>query len=64
MQYSQLLAVLAFLGFVPGAIWLAYAGHDAGYYPYSAVPIAFGLAFVVGIAALFAVLPRLRALER
>lgn len=60
MRPSQFLAVLAFLGLVPGGIWLSYAGHEAGLYPYLAVPIAFGIMFAVGATVFMAVLPSVR----
>jgi hypothetical protein len=63
VRSSQALAVGAFLVLVPGAIWIAYAGADAGLYPDAAVPFAFAGTVVAGLAVLAVVLPRLRAAE-
>lgn len=60
MRYSSAIAVAVFLGLVPAAVWVAFAGHEAGLYPRLAVPIAFGVLFALSIAVAFAVLPRVR----
>lgn len=61
---SRWLASAGFLLLVPGAIWLAYVGHDHGLYPQLAIPIIFGVVVAIGIVLLFAVLPTLRRWER
>lgn len=60
MRASGLLAGVAFLGLVPGAIAAAYAGYWGGLYPYAAIPLAFGVVLVVALAGLFALLPAVR----
>ncbi len=60
MDYSSAVAVAVFLGLVPAAIWVAFAGHDAGFYPRLAVPVVFGVLFAVAIAGTFVVLPVIR----
>lgn len=60
MRPSKLLAGLAFLLLVPGSIALAFAGYDAGLYPYLAVPMAFGVIFGVLAFGTLAILPVVR----
>ena len=60
MRPSQLLAALAFLSVVPASVYLAFVGHDAGLYPYGAVPIAFGVIFALAVVVLFALLPAVK----
>ena len=61
MRPSQAVAGIAFLAVVPLAIGLSYIGHQRGFYPSLAVPIAFGVVVSVVVIALFTLLPRLRA---
>lgn len=61
---SRWVASAGFLLLVPGAIWLAYVGHDRGLYSQLAIPIVFGVVVALGIVVLFAVLPTLRRRER
>lgn len=60
MELSGWIASLAFLLTVPASIWLAFEGHNVGFYTYGFIPIAFGLltAVVFGML-LLVVLPRL-----
>lgn len=53
MDLKGLLAVVGFFGLVPGGILLAYAGYWYQLYPYQAIPLVFGLVFVVAIVGLF-----------
>ncbi len=57
------MASAGFLLLVPGAIWLAYVGHDYGLYSQLAIPIVFGVVVALGIVLLFALLPTLRRWE-
>ena len=61
---SRWLATAGFVLLVPAAIWIGYAGQGRGFYPSSLVPAVIGLVLVVGLVALFLVLPVLRRWER
>jgi len=63
VRASRLVAVVVFLGLVPGSILLAYRGHATGLYPYGAIPLVFGLLFAAGIVAAFALLSVARRFE-
>lgn len=63
MRVSRLLAVAAYICVVPGSFAVAYLGFTAGYYPYIAVPVAFGVVLVATVAVLFVVLAKLRSRE-
>lgn len=60
MEVRGWIASLAFLLAVPATIWLAYEGHNLGFYAYGFIPIAFGIvaAILFGIL-LVVVLPKL-----
>lgn len=61
---SSVLANAALLGAIPFGLLVAWLGFQRELYPYRAVPfVAVGI-FLLIILGLFAVLPRLRRLER
>lgn len=63
MRASRLVAVVVFLGLVPGSIFLAYWGNSTGLYPHGAIPLVFGVVFATGIVAAFALLSVARRFE-
>lgn len=60
MRYSRLIAIAAFFGLVPGGIFVAYVGYRVNLYPYSMIPIVFGVVFALVIGGLFGLLPIVR----
>lgn len=64
LRLSSLIANATVILAVPLGIALAFAGHYAGLYPYSAVPFVAVGALLVAMVGLYAVFPTLRRLER